>query len=50
MFSDSELLGLPWRVVISERGLAQGQIELIERRNKAKTYYNILMQKQPLNL
>ena len=36
MFSDSELLGLPWRVVISERGLAQGEIELIERRNGTK--------------
>ena len=25
MFSDNELLGLPWRIVISERGLAQGK-------------------------
>ncbi len=36
MFSDNELLGLPWRIVISERSLAKGEIELIERRNQAK--------------
>ena len=36
MFSDSDLLGLPWRVVISERGLAQSEIELIERSNGTK--------------
>lgn len=36
IFSDSDLLGLPWRVVISKRGLAQGEIELIERRNGTK--------------
>ncbi len=36
MFSDSELLGLPWRVVISKRRLAQNEIELIERRNRAE--------------
>ena len=36
MFSDSDLLGLPWRVVISERGLAKNEIELIERRNGEK--------------
>ena len=36
MFSDSDLLGLPWRVVISERGLGKGEIELIERRNGTK--------------
>lgn len=36
MFSDSDLLGLPWRVVISKRGLEQGEIELIERRNGTK--------------
>ena len=36
MFSDSDLLGLPWRVVISERGLARGEIELIERRSATK--------------
>ena len=37
MFSDSDLLGLPWRVVISERGLAKNEIELIERRTGAKS-------------
>ncbi|MBC6413647.1 MAG: proline--tRNA ligase [Chromatiales bacterium] len=37
MFSDSDLLGLPWRVVISERRLAQGEIELVERRSGSKS-------------
>ena len=36
MFSDSDLLGLPWRIVISEHRLARGEIELIERRNRAE--------------
>ena len=44
MFSDSDLLGLPWRLVISDRGLAQGEIELIERRNGLK---NILQYSDP---
>lgn len=33
MFADSDLIGIPWRVVISERGLAQSKIELISRRD-----------------
>ena len=32
-FNDADLLGLPLRVVMSRRGLAQGQIELKTRRD-----------------
>jgi len=31
MFADWELIGVPWRVTVGERGLAQGLIELTER-------------------
>ena len=32
MFADWELIGVPWRVTIGERGLAQGMVELTERK------------------
>jgi prolyl-tRNA synthetase len=32
MFADWELVGVPWRVVISDRGLKEGQVELQGRR------------------
>jgi prolyl-tRNA synthetase len=35
MFADMELIGIPHRVVIGERGLKQGQIEYQGRRDKA---------------
>jgi prolyl-tRNA synthetase len=37
MFADWELVGVPHRVVISERGLKQGQLEYQHRRDKAAT-------------
>ncbi len=38
MFADWELVGVPWRVVISDRGLKEGQVELQGRREeKART-------------
>ncbi len=38
MFADWELVGVPWRVVISDRGLKEGQVELQGRReDKART-------------
>jgi len=35
MFADMELIGIPHRVVVSERGLKQGQLEYQERRDTA---------------
>jgi prolyl-tRNA synthetase len=32
MFADWELVGVPWRVTIGDRGLAQGKLELTARR------------------
>jgi prolyl-tRNA synthetase len=37
MFADWELIGLPWRVVISDRGLKAGTVELQGRREAAAT-------------
>lgn len=37
MFADWELIGIPHRVVISERGLAEGQLEYQQRRDQAAT-------------
>ncbi|MEP7282883.1 MAG: proline--tRNA ligase [Rubrivivax sp.] len=37
MFADWELIGVPWRVVISERGLKGGTVELQGRREVAAT-------------
>ncbi|MBI5781542.1 MAG: proline--tRNA ligase [Rhodocyclales bacterium] len=34
MFADWELIGVPWRVVVSERGLAAGQYEVQHRRER----------------
>jgi prolyl-tRNA synthetase len=34
-FKDSELLGIPWRVVVG-RGAAEGQVELVQRSTGAK--------------
>src|SRR5258707_14690991 len=35
MFADMELIGIPHRIVVGERGLKQGQIEYQGRREKA---------------
>jgi prolyl-tRNA synthetase len=37
MFADWELIGIPHRIVISERGLKSGQIEVQGRRDSAAT-------------
>ena len=34
MFADADLLGIPYRIVIGERGLAEGKVELKSRREK----------------
>ena len=34
MFADWELIGVPWRVVVSERGLAAGRYEVQHRRER----------------
>ncbi|MDR2367246.1 MAG: proline--tRNA ligase [Deltaproteobacteria bacterium] len=36
-FKDADLLGLPLRLTVSEKGLAQGQVELKERRGRQVT-------------
>ena len=33
-FNDADLIGIPWRIVIGDKGLAQGQIELKRRTEK----------------
>ena len=37
MFADWELIGVPHRVVISDRGLKEGQLEYQHRRDSAPT-------------
>ena len=37
MFADWELIGIPWRVVISDRGLKSGSLEVQGRRESAAT-------------
>ncbi len=37
MFADWELIGVPWRVVLSDRGLKEGQAEVQGRRDAAAT-------------
>jgi prolyl-tRNA synthetase len=37
MFADWELIGIPHRVVVSERGLKDGQVEIQGRRDSAAT-------------
>ena len=34
-FADAELIGIPWRIVVGERGLDEGKVELVERRSHA---------------
>lgn len=36
-FADAELMGIPYRVVVSERGLESGEFEVVERKNSEKT-------------
>jgi prolyl-tRNA synthetase len=37
MFADWELIGVPHRVVLSDRGLKEGQVEYQHRRDAAAT-------------
>ncbi len=37
MFADWELIGVPWRVVVSDRGLKSGQLEVQGRRESTAT-------------
>jgi len=37
MFADWELIGVPWRIVISDRGLKAGTLEVQGRREAAAT-------------
>ena len=37
MFADWELIGVPHRIVISDRGLKEGQLEYQHRRDAAAT-------------
>ena len=37
MFADWELIGVPHRIVISDRGLKEGQVEYQHRRDAAAT-------------
>ena len=37
MFADSELIGIPWRIVIGDRGLDAGTVEFRHRRDSAST-------------
>ena len=44
-FADSELLGIPYRVTISDRTIDSGEVEIIERKNSEKmllTYEQLL--------
>jgi prolyl-tRNA synthetase len=41
MFADHELIGIPHRVVISDRGLKQGQLEYKSRTDENATDINI---------
>jgi prolyl-tRNA synthetase len=36
-FNDADLIGIPYQIVIGEKGLAQGQVELKERRTGTVT-------------
>ncbi len=33
MFADLELVGIPYRVTVGERGLKQGTVEIVERQH-----------------
>jgi prolyl-tRNA synthetase len=37
MFADWELIGIPWRIVVSDRGLAAGTLEIRHRRATENT-------------
>ena len=37
MFADSELIGIPWRIVIGDRGLDSGTVEFRHRRDASST-------------
>ena len=37
MFADSELIGIPWRIVIGDRGLDAGTVEFRHRRDSTST-------------
>ena len=39
-FADSELLGLPYRVVVSDRGLEKNEIEVIKRTTGEKRIFS----------
>ncbi|HKY60213.1 MAG TPA: proline--tRNA ligase [Gemmatimonadota bacterium] len=34
-FADADLIGIPWRIVVGEKGLQEGAVELVERRTRA---------------
>jgi prolyl-tRNA synthetase len=36
-FNDADLIGIPYHIVIGEKGLAQGQVELKDRRSGTVT-------------
>jgi Prolyl-tRNA synthetase len=35
-FKDADLIGIPWRITLGKK-LAQGQVEVVERRGKIST-------------
>jgi prolyl-tRNA synthetase len=35
-FKDSELIGIPWRITVGPKGLAEGKVELFRRRGARK--------------
>jgi prolyl-tRNA synthetase len=34
-FADADLIGVPWRIVVGEKGLKDGLVEVVERRTRA---------------
>jgi prolyl-tRNA synthetase len=34
-FADADLIGIPWRIVVGDKGLQQGLVEVVERRTRA---------------
>ena len=40
-FKDADLLGIPFRITIGDKGLAEGKVELYERRNKSKKLVSV---------
>ena len=44
-FNDADLIGIPYRVVVSQRGLKEGQVEIKNRRTGQST----LVQKERLS-